>query len=162
MIHFRTDFCEKLLQFVICQFLICAESFFNWRKAQTLDLWETPHLQRISFLQFFEHTWFTTFRPNLYNVSDRPATLRTINTREGYNNRFNVRVGKRVKSNFWFIWKIYKKIKTGKSRFCAIHIRIPQSCPKTKMARLERSNFHFKKSIRLENFEYRRLLDKYQ
>ena len=50
MIHFWTDFCEKLLQFVICQFLICAASFFNWRKAQTFHLWETRHPQLIFFL----------------------------------------------------------------------------------------------------------------
>ena len=61
------------------------------------------------FLQYFEHTWFTTFPPNVYNVYARPPTLRTINACEGYNNRFNVRVGKRVKSNFWIFLKTLQK-----------------------------------------------------
>ena len=115
------------------------------------------------FLQYFEHTWFTTFPPNVYNVYARPPILRTINACEGYNNRFNVRVGKRVKPKFWIFFENFaKRRKTGKSQLFAVQTRIPQSSPRKKMARLERSNFQFEISIRIEKFEYRRLLDKYQ
>ena len=106
----------------------------------------------IFFLQYFEHTWFTTFPPNVYNVYACPPTLRTISTCEGYDNRFNVRMGKRVKPNFWiFFENSAKRRKTCKNQLFAIQTRIPQSSPKKKMARVERSNFQFKKSNRSRN-----------
>ena len=49
------------------------------------------------------------------NVYARPPTLRTINACEGYNNRFNVRVGKRVKPKFWIFLKTLQKEKLAKA-----------------------------------------------
>ena len=103
------------------------------------------------------------FPPNVYNVYACPPTLHTINACGGYNNKFNVRVGKRVKPNFWiFFGNSARRRKNGKSQLFAVQTRIPQSSPKKKMARLERSNFEFIKPIRNEKFEYRPLLDKYR
>ena len=63
---------------------------------------------------------------------------------------------------FGFFENSAKRRKIGKSQLFAVQTRIPQSSPKKKVARLQRPNFQFKKSIRIEKFEYRRLLDKYQ
>ena len=49
------------------------------------------------------------------NVYARPPTLHTINACEGYNNRFNVRVGKRVKPKFWIFLKTLQKEKLAKA-----------------------------------------------
>ena len=70
------------------------------------------------FLQYFENTWLNLFPPNLYNVYSRPLTLRTINACEGYNNRINTRLGKRVKPNFWlFLRTLQKEEKWAKTCF---------------------------------------------
>ena len=49
------------------------------------------------------------FPPNVCAVYARPPTLHTIHTCEGYNNRFNVRLGRTVKPEFWNFFKILKK-----------------------------------------------------
>ena len=60
---------------------------------------------RSVFLNCFEATWLHKFPPNIYNVYARQSTLRTINACEGYNNRLNARVGRRVRPNFWVFVK---------------------------------------------------------
>ena len=69
------------------------------------------------FLQYFEHTWFNTFPPNVYNVSAHPPTSLTINTCEGYNNRFNVTAGERVKPKFWDFLENSAKRKLAKAKY---------------------------------------------
>ena len=71
--------------------------------------------------------------------------------------------GKKSETKFLdFFENSAKRRKTGKSQLFAVQTRIPQSSLKKKMARLQRSNFQFKKSIRIEKFEYRRPFHKYQ
>ena len=57
------------------------------------------------FLNYFEATWLHQFPPNIYNVYARQSTLRTINACEGYKNRLNTRVGRRIHPNFWVFVK---------------------------------------------------------
>ena len=70
------------------------QKFYQLTQSTNARFLKNAYPQLVFFLQYFELTWFTTFPPNLYNVYARPSTLRTINACEGYNNRFNVRVGK--------------------------------------------------------------------
>ena len=68
-----------------------------------------------------------------------------------------------VNSNFWIFLKTLKKEeKLAKANYLQYRLGYRNPPQRKKIARLERSNSQFKKSIRIEKFEYRRLLDKYQ
>ena len=75
-------------------------------------------LKKIKEYGLFENTWFNLIPPNIFNVYSRPQRLRTINSCEGYNNRFNIRVGKRIKPNFWiFLQTLQKEEKIAKIKY---------------------------------------------
>ena len=46
-------------------------------------IFQYPELQ--DFFQHFHNTWFLTFPPQMWNVFDRPSTIRTISIGEGCN-----------------------------------------------------------------------------
>ena len=162
MIHFRTDFCEKILQLVICQSFMCAKSFINWRKAQMLDFWKTP-IHNLFFSFSISNLHGSPLSPRICTMSMRALLLYVQSTQaRDITTDSMSEWGKWWNQFFDFFENSAKRRKSGKSQLFAVQTRIPQSSLKKKMARLERSNFQFKKSIRIEKFEYRRLLDKYQ
>ena len=167
-IHYRDDpllngFLRKIFAIGYLPVFYVRQKFYQLTQSTNARFLKNAYPQLVFFLQYFEHTWFTTFPPNVYNVYARRPTLRTINACEGYNNRFNVRVGKRVKPNFWiFLKTLQKEEKLAKANYLQYRLGYRSPPQRKKMARLERSNFQLKKSIRMEKFEYRRLLDKYQ
>ena len=52
------------------------------------------------FFNYFEVTWLHQFPTNIYKIYARQTTLRTKNAGEGYNNRLNTRVGRRIRPKF--------------------------------------------------------------
>ena len=101
------------------------------------------------FLNYFEATWLHQFPPNIYNVYASQSTLRTINACEGYNNRLNTRVGRRIHPNFWVFVKSLQMKKTwqedltGDSNWATKLIFL-----KEKMEKLKRNDLQRKTKIR--------------
>ena len=122
-IHYRDDpllngFLRKIFAIGYLPVFYVRQKFYQLTQSTNARFLKNAYPQLVFFLQYFEHTWFTTFPPNVYNVYARPPTLRTINACEGYNNRFNVRVGKRVKPNFWiFLKTLQKEEKLAKANY---------------------------------------------
>ena len=68
------DFCEKILQSVICQFFYVRQKFYQLTQSTNARFLKNPYPQLVFFLQNFEHTWFTTF-PRMCTMSMRALLL---------------------------------------------------------------------------------------
>ena len=139
------------------------QKFCQLTQSTNVRLLKNAHPQLVFFLQHFEHTWFTTF-PRMCTMSMRVLLLyvQSTHARDITTDSMSEWEKEWNRKEWVFLKNSAKRRKTTKIQLFAVQTQIPQSSPRKKMARLEGSNFQFRKSIGIEKFEYWRLLDKYQ